>query len=292
MNKGNVEKVLNDKNKIAQRLRNTDVTIRNLMKEYHCGHGTLVTAIRAVVQPKELKQIIHLRITKGGSESRFTKGHATWNKNAKNLHLSPKTEFKKGHLPDNHKHVGMIVVRNVDGKQFRWIKIAGLLNGRHKWIPYARYIWELKNGPVPKGFFVGHLDGDTMNDNTENHYLADRRKHLALMKQLNPNWKKKAIKKYKKTAAKKRRIRERDKKRLELSAKSILRDRRLDERDKRLVTEYQKTNGMILQWQCCMCGENFKGNQPEICPKCNGISFEQLNLPIRQITKELLYAQY
>lgn len=53
-------------------------------------------------------------------------------------------------------------------KKVRMIKVR--MNGpsQKRWMNYARFVWEAIHGPVPKGYRVGHLDGDMLNDDIAN----------------------------------------------------------------------------------------------------------------------------
>lgn len=191
---GNVEYVMSHAPEIASALRAGQTTIRPLLKQYHCGYDLLLKAILTRMTKAEYKRICRKRLAKSGIANRFTKGHATWNKGLKGVSFpgSQATHFKKGHLPANHKHVGTIFVRNDKcGKPFRWIKVSGIHQGRHKWVPYARYLWCQSHGPVPAGYFIVHVDGDTLNDDIENHRLVNNREHLALQMARDPGMLKK-----------------------------------------------------------------------------------------------------
>ena len=148
MNKGNVDRVMADAAEIARRLRETDVTLTSLMKEYHCGWLIIMKAILSQMSKSQWKRIRKKKLAQGGVEQRFKKGHIPWSKGRKGIHPSPDTEFKKGHLPAQHKHIGSIrIIKRERGgiiNQYREIKVSGIMEGRHKWIPYARYLYEQK----------------------------------------------------------------------------------------------------------------------------------------------------
>lgn len=105
----------------------------------------------------------------------FQKGHKTWNKGLKGIHLSPATEFKKGQTPVNLKAVGdMTIRRDKSGIKRRWIKIAE----PSKWTEYAKYVWAQANGNIPKGLLIHHKDENALNDNLENLMLITRAAHI------------------------------------------------------------------------------------------------------------------
>ena len=65
--------------------------------------------------------------------------------------------------------LGTIVTRKHNKNLTRWIKISLDDPNHHKrWKLYAHYIWEKAHGPVKPKYRVGHLDGDTMNDDPAN----------------------------------------------------------------------------------------------------------------------------
>jgi len=191
---GNVANVMSHVAEIASALRAGDTTVAALCKQYRCGYPVLLRAIYTQMTKTEYKRICHNRLAKCGVTTRFTKGHATWNKGLKGVSFpgSQNTQFKTGHLPGNHKHVRTILVRNDKcGKQFRWIKVSGIRHGRHKWIPYARYLWRQSHGPIAPGYFVVHVDGNTLNDDINNLRLVNNRQHLALQMARDPGMLKK-----------------------------------------------------------------------------------------------------
>ncbi len=90
------------------------------------------------------------------------KGNIPWNKNKKGIHLSPKSEFKKGQfVGENHscwkggvqrsKRDGVMIYESV-GKRTR----------------RSRLIYAKAYGEIPKGYCIYHLDGNVDNDALEN----------------------------------------------------------------------------------------------------------------------------
>ena len=133
MYRGNADRVMADAARIVERLRETDVTLIQIKAEYHCAFTTLYKAIFSQISKREYRKIAYIKTIQGGIATRFKKGNVPFNKCLKGIHLSPDTEYKKGHLPDQHKHVGTISIHNDKcGKQYRWIKISGIARGKHK----------------------------------------------------------------------------------------------------------------------------------------------------------------
>jgi len=108
----------------------------------------------------------------------FKKGHVSWNKGRKGIHMSPETEFKPGCVPANKCVVGTVKIRTRkrDGQQHAWIKIAE----PNVWEQRHRLVWEEKHGPLPKGFVIHRHDGDSLNDDIKNLLAMSRADHLML----------------------------------------------------------------------------------------------------------------
>jgi len=96
-----------------------------------------------------------------------------------------KKDWSRAELP-----VGTIRVRRgkYDNKKpVRYIKVSlSALPRQRRWMLYSRWLWEKKNGPVPKGRRVAHADGDTLNDSPDNHVLLEAADVICLWHQRNP----------------------------------------------------------------------------------------------------------
>ncbi len=280
--KGNTGKTMADATMIVQRLSNGE-TLTKLQTEYHCAHSTIMRAILSQISKAQWKKIRIRNLRRGGIETRFYKGQRSWNKGRKGVSFpgSEKTQFKKGHLPSNHKHVGTIRLIYRDDRDqgpYREIKVSGIIEGRHKWISYAKYVWEKANGPVPKGSLVFHSNGDRLDDSPENLRLITRRENMAIMKDRNPNWKKKAIKSLKKTCALTRKRKKREKK-LEGQEfiKSIVHQQREKEIESTQIAELAKIEGPKISWiECLGCGFEYEKFPKGPCLKCNGLRFTEI----------------
>ena len=107
----------------------------------------------------------------------FRFGHKPWNKDKKGIHLSPNTEFKKGQKGDGWLAVGTITIRIDKSKsQRQWIKVGE----PSQWTEYAKFIWTQKNGVIPKGFIIHHIDKNTLNDNINNLAMVTRKEHFEI----------------------------------------------------------------------------------------------------------------
>lgn len=115
-------------------------------------------------------------------KSRFQKGLQPWNTNKKGVvGLHPNTaknHFKKGQLPHNTLTDGAISCRaDKNGCNYKFIRI-GLAN----WQPYHRYIWIQHNGPIPEGYIVRFINGNTLDCRIENLELIPRALHSIMNK--------------------------------------------------------------------------------------------------------------
>lgn len=271
----NSEKLMLDAAKIVQQLKEPDTILTGLMKEYHCGHALIMKAVLSQITKTQWNRIRKKKLSKGNIKTQFQKNHIPFNKDMKGIHLSLATEFKKGHLPFNHRPTGSrrLITRTRKGNTVRYweIKTSGIFQGEHKWIPYAKYVWEQKNGHVPVGRFVVHFDGNLLNDNIENLQVVTRQEHLALQMERDPKMLKRcrrnAGRAAKKRFAKARKIKAR-----------FAKHQRIEARDKLLMnTGIDKLRGRISQWwECTGCGYGFQTCPPSACPKCGHRRFKKI----------------
>lgn len=108
---------------------------------------------------------------------RYEKGHVPFNKgkHIKTTGRMAETQFKKGHIPKNHKPVGYISIRHDKcRKDYQYIKVAE----PNKWKMLHVKVWEDHNGAVPDGYMVTFVDGDTMNCDIDNLILISRQQNL------------------------------------------------------------------------------------------------------------------
>ena len=270
--------------KIARQFRRGTTSLKQLQSQHHCAYTTLLRALETQMSKREYTRLCKKRMEQAGVKTQFRPGYQPWNKGRKGIHHSPATEFKKGHLPQTHKHNGTISIRNDKcGKQVRWIKVSGIMQGRHKWISHGRYVWQQKNGPVPDGYFVVHVDGNTLNDDLVNLQIVNHREHLALQHQRDPNTLKKcrrnAAKSNRKRHSAARRERARLVRRQQLNIKRATKE--ADEKTK-FESRLQELRKTIKYWECIGCGANFGSEPPQICPKCNGLRFKNIKQRIKE----------
>jgi hypothetical protein len=107
----------------------------------------------------------------------FKKGHISWNKGLKGIHLSPDTEFKKGQFTgENHPSWK-------GGEQISKSDCVYLYDGVNKRIRRPKKIYEDKHGAIPKGWILYHLDQNKHNDDIDNLIAMPR----AILVKINAN---------------------------------------------------------------------------------------------------------
>ena len=115
----------------------------------------------------------------------FKKGNVPWITGTRGIRQSPATEFKKGSLHGaaarKLKGYGAVTIRTHRKLRTRWIKLSG-----RGWIPFARHLYERREGPIPEGYFVVHRDGDSLNDELDNLMLMSRKYLTTWLKRIRP----------------------------------------------------------------------------------------------------------
>lgn len=59
-------------------------------------------------------------------------------------------------------------------------KLGKFVKTEKGFIPYAPVVWEMHNGPIPKGHVIRFIDGNNLNCNIENLKLITRKEHAQL----------------------------------------------------------------------------------------------------------------
>jgi hypothetical protein len=111
------------------------------------------------------------------SKNKFEKGHISWNKDMKGIHLSPKSEFKKGQF------VGKNHPSWKGGEQIIKNDCVYLYTGANQRVRRPKKVYEDFFGAIPKGWILYHLDKDKHNDNIDNLIAIPR----ALLIMINAN---------------------------------------------------------------------------------------------------------
>lgn len=115
-------------------------------------------------RPESIKQEMQAR-------GYFKKGVIPFNKGVKGVHMSPDTEFKKGHEPKNTKYNGCVTLREHrrTGMSYLFIRIE-----KNNWKMLHHYNWEKVYGKIPKGHLIRFVNGNTLDCNIENLELVSQ----------------------------------------------------------------------------------------------------------------------
>jgi hypothetical protein len=132
--------------------------------------------------------------TREPNSGSFKKGHVTWNKGLKGIHLSPETEFKKGQFTGSE-HPSW-----KGGEQINSNDCVYVYAGANKRIRRPRKVYQDAHGEIPKGWILYHIDKHIHNDNLDN-LIAIPRAILVMLNanRINGNYQeiKSAVEKYK-----------------------------------------------------------------------------------------------
>jgi hypothetical protein len=117
-----------------------------------------------------LKALYTRKGWKTGRTGCFEKGEQVWNK-GKKMPFNPnsaKTQFKKGHKPLNAKYLGHERITK-DG----YVEISVTEKNPHtgaatRYVLKHKYLWEQKNGKVPKGMCLKCIDSNRQNTDPNN----------------------------------------------------------------------------------------------------------------------------
>jgi predicted Zn-ribbon and HTH transcriptional regulator len=246
---------------IARRLRETDVTLAQLVKEYRCAYESLTRALIPGQMSKEEFQSLMKKRMGRPNAGRFVPGHDTWNAGKKGWHAPgcEKTWFRPGEIRGasarKYRPVGSVTLRYDRPKgaykrrvPYRWIKVQDEGPLFKRYVPLARYLWEQHHGrKVSEGMFVVHANGDTLDDVPVNLILVDLRENM-------------------------RRLYEHPEVIAKCRAKAG-RSAKKRHAENRAAREEKKARRKLAQtfWECDACGHEF-GTAVTKCPKCGSYS--------------------
>lgn len=251
----NQKRLFADARLVAERLVAGRTSVTALRAEYRCSHEAVREALLTVLTGKELQAAFRRSRC---NRTSFVKGRVAWNKGMKGRFCGPsRVQYKKGQIRGNAARrllaVGAIVIRcdrtkrpkgrgrKNAGLHCRWIKVEGK-SGKRRWVRYAHYLWERNHGPIPRGYSVVHLDGDSMNDDPSNLACLNHAENIKRLARLRP-----------------RRF-------------QIGRVRAVEARRERCRSEREASvayGPLVTHWECASCGADFRSD-PGSCPKCGG----------------------
>ncbi|MBN2271326.1 MAG: HNH endonuclease [Sedimentisphaerales bacterium] len=253
---------------IADAYRTGKVSFKALCRQYRCNYNILRAAILSQMSADEYRWIVKQRRVRAGKSSGWQKGHVPWDKGKKGIHLSPATEFKKGCFRGaavrRWRPVGTIKARHdkpsrsvrlkhgpkVKGNRRRWIKVRDDGPQTRRWIPYARYLWQKRNGPVPDGMFVVHANGNTMDDRPANLIISDLRRNMSRNCHRRPEI-------------------------VALARKRGADSKRRNTAARRAIAALASPHRPA--WHCPTCGATYD-TRPTRCTKCSSYSLEPISL--------------
>jgi hypothetical protein len=121
-----------------------------------------------------MKQYAKKHQIKSGRTGRIERGTPAWNKGKKGVNGKSSTTFKVGNFP--HQTLPMYSERiTKDGLIEIKVKERGkTFVSKHRWL------WEQKNGPVPRGHIIRFKDGDNRNFADGNLICVSRHLNMAL----------------------------------------------------------------------------------------------------------------
>jgi hypothetical protein len=254
-------------------------TLGEIARRHGVAYCTLRKLILSWMSPAQFARMARASLRRSGRRcarlTGFRPGQVPWNKGRKGIHLSPATEFRRGTMYGpalrNWVVVGTIRIRvdksprsTRDRKRRRgagertrrrWIKVRDDGPPRHRWRPYARWLWELTYGPLAPGLYVHHRSGDCLDDRLANLSAVTPAEHVRLQ------WKNS------------RAFREKQAR----HARGMALDRWARYR---AAKEKGMDPSRRQRWECPECGGSSDG--PGRCTHCGNTALERVGPPVRE----------
>lgn len=89
--------------------------------------------------------------------------------------MVPRTAFKPGHKPPKYKEEGEIWEAQHGNKRAMYIK------HNNKRVTLHRHIWEKEFGPIPQGYILRFINGNSLDCRLDNLQLVTRREMMAFV---------------------------------------------------------------------------------------------------------------
>lgn len=127
---------------------------------------------------QQLRSLTKNHRIKSGRTGHFSKGQTSWNAGKKGWQAggnAPKTQFKKGQIPLNHRPVGS---ERTDKDGFVMVKVTEPRTWRLKHI----IEWEKHHGPVPDDHKIWFIDNDRSHCDISNLMLVTTAEHAIVNK--------------------------------------------------------------------------------------------------------------
>lgn len=145
---------------------------RDITRMFNEKYGTNYTSL----QIQTAKKRYHIRSSADGDNIGNTRHRTATPKGYKyeNYHGNI-TSFKKGNKPHNTKPIGSVTV-DTNG----YIKIKTRnddVASRFNWDPLHLLVYEYYNGPLPEGYVINFIDGNTFNLAKENMVALSKNEH-------------------------------------------------------------------------------------------------------------------
>lgn len=144
-----------------------DTITADLAKQFNCTVKQIYNKAKRLDLSKSEHYLQNYggRIKETNIATQFKKGHKSWNKGLKGLHIGGvQTQFKAGGLPHNTKPIGYRSTR--DGYQ---------VEKTEKGFEFLHWLlWRQHNGEIPKGMFLVFKDRNRSNVTIDNLELIDR----------------------------------------------------------------------------------------------------------------------